>query len=392
MSSSHQPEVVTLGCRLNIAESAAIRQMAGAHVAVVNGCGVTNQAVKDTRVAIRRLRRARPDAELVVTGCASEMDRAGFAAMPEVDRIVANAAKLLPSTWGARPNAPRPRAQTRAFIGVQNGCDHHCTFCAIPQGRGRNRADPVGEVVMRVAALVEAGQREVVLSGVDLASYDDRGATLGVLVERLLADVPGLERMRLSSLDPAAVDDHLLALLTQQPRVMPHVHLSIQAGDDLILKRMRRRHSRGDALRLIERLKARRDVAIGADLIAGFPTEDDAMFANTLAFVEAGDVSHAHVFPYSPRAGTPAARMPQVAATVARARAVRLRAAAGARLAARLAAQVGTVQAVLVERPGDRGHAPDFAEVRLPAPHPVGSIVAVTVTAAAPDHLTGTIA
>lgn len=392
MSLSHQPEVVTLGCRLNIAESDAIRQLAGAGVAVVNGCGVTNQAVKDTRVAIRRLRRARPDAELIVTGCASEMDRAAFAAMPEVDRIVGNAAKLLPSSWGARPNAPRPAPQTRAFVGVQNGCDHHCTFCAIPQGRGRNRADPVAEVVLRVAGLVERGQREVVLSGVDLTSYDDRGARLPVLVERLLAEVPGLARVRLSSLDPAAVDDHLLALLTQEPRIMPHIHLSLQAGDDLILKRMRRRHSRGDALRLIERLRAKRDVAIGADLIAGFPTEDEAMFANTLVIIAEGDVSHVHVFPYSPRAGTPAARMPQVPPPVARARAARLRAAGADRLARRLARAVGGVQAVLVEKPGDRGHTPDFSDIRLPDTHPVGAIVAVTVTAAAPDHLTGTIA
>ncbi|MEE2916943.1 MAG: radical SAM protein, partial [Pseudomonadota bacterium] len=293
MSFSPQPEVVTLGCRLNIAESEAIRQLAGADVAVVNGCGVTNEAVKQTRAAIRRLRRARPDAELIVTGCASEMDHAAFAAMPEVDRIVANAAKLLPVSWGARPNAPRPRRQTRAFVGVQNGCDHHCTFCAIPQGRGRNRADPVVEVVLRVAALVEGGAREVVLSGVDLASYDDRGAPLAVLIARLLAEVPGLERLRLSSLDPFAIDDALFALLTQDDRVMPHVHLSLQAGDDLILKRMRRRHSRAQALDLIARLKvARPAITIGADLIAGFPTEDEAMFANTLSLIDAGDVTH----------------------------------------------------------------------------------------------------
>lgn len=392
MSLSTQPEVVTLGCRLNIAESAAIRQMAGRGQVVVNGCGVTNQAVKDTRAAIRRLRRARPDAELIVTGCASEMDRDGFAAMPEVDRVIGNAAKLLPATWGARPNAPRAVPQTRAFLGVQNGCDNHCTFCAIPQGRGRNRADPIAEVIPRVAALVETGQREVVLSGVDLASYDDRGARLGALVERLLAEVPALERLRLSSLDPAAIDDHLLALLTQEPRVMPHVHLSVQAGDDMILKRMRRRHARGDVVRLVARLKAARDIAIGADLIAGFPTEDAAMFANTLRLIDEADITHAHVFPYSPRAGTPAARMPQVAPATARARAARLRAAASTRLARRLAAQVGSVRRVLVEKPGDRGHAPDFAEVRLPSPAPVGSVVAVTVTAAAPDHLTGTIA
>ncbi|MEH3046809.1 MiaB/RimO family radical SAM methylthiotransferase [Sphingomonas adhaesiva] len=396
MSAPSAPEVVTLGCRLNIAESETIRQLAGSGTVVVNGCGVTNQAVKDTRTAIRRLRRARPDAELVVTGCASEMDRAGFAAMPEVDRLVANAAKLLPDSWGARPNAPRPRRQTRAFLGVQNGCDHHCTFCAIPQGRGRNRADPATEVVLRVTAAVEAGAREIVLSGVDLASYDDRGAGLAVLLARILADVPGLERIRLSSLDPAAIDDALFALLTQEPRIMPHVHLSLQAGDDLILKRMRRRHRRADAMALIDRLRtARPAMSIGADLIAGFPTEDEAMFANTLAAIEDGAIAHAHVFPYSPRAGTPAARMPQIDPAVARARAARLRAASARVLARHLAAQVGTCQPVLIERPGDRGHAPDFASVRLAAPspsHPIGSVAAVTITAATADHLIGTIA
>ncbi|MBW6525743.1 MiaB/RimO family radical SAM methylthiotransferase [Sphingomonas sp. RHCKR7] len=393
MSAVPQPEVVTLGCRLNIAESEAIRQLAGARVAVVNGCGVTNQAMRDTRAAVRRLRRRRPDAELVVTGCAAEMDRAGFAAMPEVDRLVPNAAKLLPTSWGARGNAPRPRAQTRAFVGVQNGCDHACTFCAIPQGRGASRSDAIAEIVPSVAALVEAGQREVVLSGVDLASYDDRGAGLAALIERLLAGVPGLERVRLSSLDPHVIDDALFALLTREPRVMPHVHLSLQAGDDLILKRMRRRHRRAGALALVERLRAARpELAIGADLIAGFPTEDEAMFANTLALIEQADITHAHVFPYSPRAGTPAARMPQVEPEVARARAATLRAASAARLARRLAAQVGTVRRVLVERPGDRGHAPDFSAVRLAAPLPIGSVHDVTIVAAAPDHLTGTIA
>jgi threonylcarbamoyladenosine tRNA methylthiotransferase MtaB len=393
MSAPPAPDVVTLGCRLNIAESETIRRfVAGRAVAVVNGCGVTNQAVKDTRAAVRRLRRLRPDAELVVTGCAAEMDRAAFAAMPEVDRIVGNAAKLLPASWGAGANALPPRAHTRGFVAVQTGCDHRCTFCAIPQGRGASRSDSVAAVVLRVAALVAAGQREIVLSGVDLTSFDDRGATLAVLVERLLLEVPGLERLRLSSLDPVEIDDRLFALIAGEARVMPHVHLSLQAGDDLILKRMRRRHLRADAIRLVDRLRARRDVAIGADLIAGFPTEDAAMFARTLAIVDDADVTHAHVFPYSPRAGTPAARMPQVDPAVARDRAARLRTAAAARLSARLRAQVGTVRAVLVERPGDRGHAPDFAEVRLSTPHVVGDIAQVRVTAAAADHLTGTIA
>jgi threonylcarbamoyladenosine tRNA methylthiotransferase MtaB len=395
MSASPQA-IVTLGCRLNIAESEAIRQLLparadGRDVAVVNSCGVTNQAVKDTRAAIRRLRRDRPEVELVVTGCASDMDRAAFAAMPEVDRVVANAAKLLPTTWGPRANAAPPRRHTRGFVGVQNGCDHACTFCAIPQGRGSSRSDSIGEVVHHVATLVEGGQREVVLSGVDLTSYDDRGARLPVLIERLLAQVPALQRLRLSSLDPAEIDDHLFALLTQEQRIMPHVHLSLQAGDDLILKRMRRRHSRAQAIALAQSLKAARpEITIGADLIAGFPTESDAAHANTLAMIKAADITHAHVFPYSPRDRTPAARMPQVAPDLARTRAAALRAASAERRADWLATQVGTVQAILIERPGDRGHTAAFADLHLASPASVGTIVNARVTAATPTHLIGT--
>lgn len=366
MLASHPPEVLTLGCRLNLAESETIRGLLGARdVVVVNGCGVTNEAVKQTRATIRRARRDRPDAELVVTGCASDMDRAGFAAMPEIDRIVANAAKLLPATWGAFPNRPAPRAHARAFVGVQNGCDHACTFCAIPQGRGPSRSTPIGEVVARIAALVEGGVNEVVLTGVDLTSYT---GGLGALVEAVLAGIPALPRLRLSSLDTIEIDDRLFELVTGEPRVMPHLHLSLQAGDDLILKRMRRRHLRRDAIALVERLKAQREIAIGADLIAGFPTESEAAFANTLALLDHCDIVHAHVFPYSPRAGTPAARMPQVAPVEVRERAARLRAAAATRKRAWLAGFVGTTQAIVVEKPGDRGHAPGFAEVRLPSP------------------------
>lgn len=391
MPSLPQPEVVTLGCRLNIAESETIRALAaGRDVAVVNGCGVTNRAVKDTRAAIRRLRRARPNAELIVTGCASDMDRAAFAAMPEVDRIVANAAKLLPGSWGARANMAPPRAHTRAFVAVQTGCDHACTFCAIPSGRGPSRSEPIADLVPYVADLVAAGQREIVLSGVDLTSYRDGDRPVATLIEALLTEVPGLERIRLSSIDPAEIDDALFALLTQETRVMPHVHLSLQAGNDLTLKRMKRRHSRADAVRLVERLKAARpDIATGADLIAGFPTEDEAMAAETLAIVDECDIVHAHVFPYSPRAGTPAARMPQVAPDIAKARADRLRAASARRKAAWLATLVGTVQPIVIERPGDRGHAPAFAEVRLPSPHPVGAVIAASITHATDTHLIG---
>ncbi|MCW3837675.1 tRNA (N(6)-L-threonylcarbamoyladenosine(37)-C(2))-methylthiotransferase MtaB [Sphingomonas canadensis] len=395
------PHVISLGCRLNIAESETIRALlTGRDTVVVNSCAVTGEAVKATRRAIRRARRERPDAELVVTGCAAQIDPAAFAAMPEVDRVLGNAEKLAPAAWApggaavqvqdimaVRDVAPHLAAafaeHARAFVEVQNGCDHRCTFCVIPYGRGNSRSVPAGAVVERIAALVDAGHAEAVLTGVDLTSYgaDLPGSpTLGALVERILRHVPGLRRLRLSSLDSIEIDRRLFALLTQEPRVMPHVHLSLQAGDDMVLKRMKRRHSRVDAVRIVERLKAARpEIAIGADLIAGFPTETAAMFANTLALVGDCDVVHGHIFPYSPRAGTPAARMPQVAPEVVKARAAMLREAAAARRAAWLAGLAGTEQEVLAERPGDRGHAGNFAEVRLAAPARVGEIVRVRI-------------
>ncbi|HEX8388292.1 MAG TPA: MiaB/RimO family radical SAM methylthiotransferase, partial [Sphingomonas sp.] len=346
-----------------------------------------------TRAAIRRLRRERPGAELVVTGCAAEIDPAGFASMPEVDRVVGNLDKLRPDQWGATAlPAPRFDDHARAFVEVQNGCDHRCTFCAIPFGRGPSRSTPAGAVVERIKALVDAGHREVVLTGVDVTSYghDLPGSpTLGALVERILRFAPGLERLRLSSLDSVEIDDRLFELITGEPRIMPHLHLSLQAGSDLILKRMKRRHSRGQAVAVVERLKARRsDIAIGADLIAGFPTEDAAMFADTLALVDDCDIVHAHIFPYSARAGTPAARMPQVPHERRRERAARLRERAAARKRAWLASMVGQERAVLVERSGDRGHSPEFADVRLPPSRP-GSIRRVRVTAATDTHLEG---
>lgn len=367
--------MITLGCRLNLAESETIRALVGADdMVVINGCGVTNEAMRQTRVAVRRARRDRPEAKIVVTGCASEMDRDAFAAMPEVDRVVPNAAKLLPATWGAFPNERPPRRHARAFLGVQNGCDHACTFCAIPIGRGPSRSEPIGRVVSAAAELVQQGAREIVLTGVDLTSYD---GGLGALVEAVLVGVPALPRLRLSSLDTIEIDDRLFELITGEPRVMPHVHLSLQAGDDLILKRMKRRHLRAEAIATVERLKARRDIAVGADLIAGFPTENEAAFANTLALIDDCDIVHAHVFPYSPRAGTPAARMPQVSPVVARARAAQLRDAADRRRRSWLGSLVGTTQRIVVEKPGDRGHAENFAEIRLVEP-----------TLAARDHAT----
>jgi len=392
------PHVISLGCRLNLAESETIRTLlSDRDTIVINSCAVTNEAVKQTRQAIRRARRDRPGAELVVTGCAAQIDPQAFAAMPEVDRVIGNAEKLRANAWhspqpvlvqdimAVRETAPHLAASfsthARAFVEVQNGCDHRCTFCAIPFGRGNSRSVPAGAVIDRVAALAES-HAEVVLTGVDLTSYgpDLPGSpSLGQLVERILAHVPKLRRLRLSSLDGIEVDDRLFALLTGEPRLMPHVHLSLQAGDDMILKRMKRRHSRAQSVALVERLRAARpDIAIGADLIAGFPTEDDAMFENTLALIEDCGIVHAHIFPYSPRAGTPAAKMPQVEPGQVKARAARLRAEAARVRDNWLQSLVGSTQQVLVERPGDRGHAGNFAEVRL-APNEVGEIVSVKI-------------
>ncbi|MGN6270549.1 MAG: tRNA (N(6)-L-threonylcarbamoyladenosine(37)-C(2))-methylthiotransferase MtaB [Sphingomonas sp.] len=394
------PDIINLGCRLNLAEGETIRALLrDRDTIVVNSCAVTNAAVRQTRQAIRRARRARPGAELVVTGCAAQIDPASFAAMPEVDRVIGNGEKLAPSAWEAdtsvivgdimRVRETSPHLATsfdghaRAFVEVQNGCDHRCTFCAIPLGRGNSRSVPAGAVVERIAMLVDAGHREVVLTGVDLTSYgpDLPGApTLGRLVERILTHVPKLARLRLSSLDSIEIDDRLFALVTQEARVMPHLHLSLQAGDDMVLKRMKRRHNRAQAVAIVERLKtARPEIAIGADLIAGFPTETKAMFANTLALIDDCDIVHAHIFPYSPRGGTPAARMPQVAGEVRKERAARLREAAARRRGEWLESLVGSKQDVLVERPGDRGHAGNFADVRLAGAHEVGSVQTVVI-------------
>ncbi len=393
---SPQPEIITLGCRLNLAESESIRAMlAGRDAVVINSCAVTGEAVKRTRSAIRRARRARPDAELIVTGCAATIDPAGFVAMAEVDRVVANDVKTAAASWTAAGMAPTVAfaGHARAFVEVQNGCDHRCTFCVIPFGRGASRSVPVETVVARIAGLVAAGHHEVVLTGVDVTSYGldlPDAPTLGLLVERILRDVPGLARLRLSSLDSVEIDDQLFDLITSEARVMPHIHLSLQAGDDLVLKRMKRRHSRAQAVVLVDRLKSRRsEMAIGADLIAGFPTEDAAMAAATLALIDDADIVHAHIFPYSPRAGTPAARMPQVEPELRRERAAQLRAAGAGRKAAWLKELVGTVQEVLVERPGNQGHAPGFAEVRLPSPATPGQIVSLLIVAATDTHLIG---
>jgi threonylcarbamoyladenosine tRNA methylthiotransferase MtaB len=378
--------VVSLGCRLNLSEGESLRALLppGDDLVVINSCAVTAEAVRQTRQAIRRARRERPTARLMVTGCAAEVEREMLAAMPEVDGLIANAAKLEPRAWNVppRPEAPM-QARTRAFVAVQNGCDHACTFCVIPQGRGPSRSRGVAEVVTEIARHCAAGVKEVVLTGVDLTSWgsDLPGAPrLGALVEAILEGVPALARLRLSSLDGIEIDAQLFALLAGEPRVMPHVHLSLQSGDAMILKRMKRRHTPEDAIRLVEDLKARRpEISIGADLIAGFPTEDEAAHGQNLAIIRAADVVHGHIFPYSPRANTPAARMPQVDAATIKRRAAELRAAVAEQRQAWLAAHIGQPLAILAERDGT-GHAPDFARVQLPAGTLPGSIVTLSAS------------
>ena len=397
-----------MGCRLNIEEGAAMRAALEDRpdMVVVNSCAVTNQAVRSTRQTLRRLRRERPGAIIAVTGCAAQIDPASFRAMPEVDRVIGNADKLDPAKWadahddvtdimrvteeGPHPAVPNA-AHTRGFVAVQNGCDHRCTFCIIPFGRGNSRSVPAGAVVERVRALVAAGRREVVLTGVDLTSYgpDLPGRpALGSLVQRILRHVPALERLRLSSIDSIEADETLIGLICEEPRLMPHLHLSLQAGDDMILKRMKRRHSRDDAIRFVERVKARRpEIAIGADLIAGFPTETEAMHENSLRLIDECDIVFAHVFPYSARAGTPAARMPQVPMPVGKARAKALRGAAAARRDAWYDGLIGSVETVLVEGDGTSGHTDSFAPVTLARPRARGKIVRAQIRSHADGKL-----
>ena len=378
-------EVHSLGCRLNLSESEALRALlSGAEdLVVVNSCAVTGEAVRQTRQAIRRARKARPGARLIVTGCAAEVEREALAAMPEVDGLVPNAAKLDPRAWNV-PAPSRPstrRGYTRGFVQVQNGCDHACTFCVIPQGRGSSRSRPVARVLEDVAIHLDAGVNEIVLTGVDLTSWGadlPDAPRLGALCEAILARFPALPRLRLSSIDGAEVDAALFELVAGETRMMPHLHLSLQHGHDLILKRMKRRHSRADALSLVARLRALRPgLAIGADLIAGFPTEDEAAHAANLSIIEELGVVHGHVFPFSPRPGTPAARMPQVDGVTAKARAAELRERVSAERARWLAAQIGEPLSVLAER-GGTGHAENFAPVRLPAGTQPGALLRVT--------------
>ena len=381
-----EAQVISLGCRLNIAESEQIRAMLAAErdLVVVNSCAVTSEAVRQTRQAIRRARRSHPEARLLVTGCAADIERDQLAAMPEVDGLVANTAKLDARAWNVPAAAPSiPQDRTRAFIAVQNGCDHACTFCVIPQGRGPSRSLTIGEVVREVERHLDHGAAEVVLTGVDVTSWghDLPGApALGDLVHAVLDAFPRLSRLRMSSIDGIEVDPLLFDLFAHEPRLMPHLHLSLQHGHDLILKRMKRRHLRRDAVDLVSRLvELRPDLAIGADLIAGFPTETEDHHAANLTIIRDLPIVHAHVFPYSARPGTPAARMPQIARETVKRRAAELRAAAARTRDEWLAALVGRSHRVLAERDGT-GYTPHFARVALPPGTPAGELITATPT------------
>lgn len=411
-------EVVTFGCRLNAFESELIRREAeGAGLAdtiVVNSCAVTNEAVAQARQQIRKLKRARPETRIIVTGCAAQTEPATFAAMAEVDRVIGNDDKTRSEAWHAakgalkagpsfgldteqkiavadimavREMAPHlldgyQSGLPRVFVQVQNGCDHRCTFCIIPYGRGNSRSVPVGAVVEQVRRLAERGHAEIVLTGVDLTSYGaDLPGTpkLGTLVKKVLRHVPELQRLRISSIDQVEADRELIDAIATESRLMPHLHLSLQAGDDLILKRMKRRHARADAVAFCkEARRLRPDIALGADLIAGFPTETDEMFQRSLDLVEECGLTFLHVFPYSPRPGTPAARMPQLDGRVIRDRAARLRAAGDAALQRRLDVEIGATRAVLIESP-TQGRTEHFLPVAISGATP-GDVQTLRIT------------
>ncbi len=383
-----QVEIVNFGCRLNLVEGEAMRRAALAagrdNLVIVNTCAVTAEAARQARQAIRRLKREAPQREIIVTGCAAQIDPHAFAAMPEVAKVLGNREKLelraFDDRSGVRVNvgdifahAPAPpsvesiEGHTRAFLAVQNGCDHRCTFCIIPYGRGASRSMPEESVLAAVRTCLDKGVKEIVLTGVDLTAYGkDLGAPgLGRLVKAILRAAPSLARLRLSSIDCIEADSDLFDAMANEARLMPHLHLSLQSGDDMILKRMKRRHSHADAMRFCTEIRrARPDIVFGADLIAGFPTESDAMFENTLALVEECGLTHLHIFPFSARSGTPAAMMPQIEADVIAARAKRLRQAGDAALARHLSTQVGKQLTLLTER-GGVARAEDFSKVRV---------------------------
>ncbi|SEQ70065.1 tRNA (N(6)-L-threonylcarbamoyladenosine(37)-C(2))-methylthiotransferase MtaB [Thalassovita taeanensis] len=417
--SDKPPVFATLGCRLNAYETEAMKDLAAQAgiegAVVVNTCAVTSEAVRKARQEIRKLRREHPDARLIVTGCAAQTEPETFARMAEVDQVIGNIEKMNPATWAAMgPNfiGNTERVQvddimsvtetaghlidgfgtrSRAYVQVQNGCDHRCTFCIIPYGRGNSRSVPAGVVVDQIKRLVDKGYNEVVLTGVDLTSWGaDLPATprLGDLVMRILKLVPDLPRLRISSIDSIEVDENLMQAIATEPRLMPHLHLSLQHGDDMILKRMKRRHLRDDAIRFAEEARRLRpDMTFGADIIAGFPTETEPMFENALKLVTECDLTWLHVFPYSPRPGTPAARMPQVNGNAIKARAARLRAVGEAQVIRHLSAQVGLRHKVLMENP-HMGRTEQFTEVSFATPQTDGAIVEALITGISGQQLT----
>ncbi|MGR3815145.1 MAG: tRNA (N(6)-L-threonylcarbamoyladenosine(37)-C(2))-methylthiotransferase MtaB [Cognatishimia activa] len=417
---STPPKFTTLGCRLNAYETEAMKELsqeAGfSNAVIVNTCAVTAEAVRKARQEIRKLRRENPEATLIVTGCAAQTEPETFAKMGEVDRVIGNTEKMQPETWknmAADFVGETEKVQvddimsvtetaghlidgfgtrSRAYVQVQNGCDHRCTFCIIPYGRGNSRSVPAGVVVDQIKRLVDKGFNEVVLTGVDLTSWGaDLPAQpkLGDLVMRILKLVSDLPRLRISSIDSIEVDENLMAAIATEPRLMPHLHLSLQHGDDLILKRMARRHLRDDAIRFCEDAKKLRpDMTFGADIIAGFPTESDAHFENSLKLVQDCDLTWLHVFPYSKREGTPAAKIPsQVSGPTIKARAAQLRAAGDAQVAKHLAAQVGKTHSILMENP-HMGRTEQFTEVHFSTPQVEGDIVKATITGQAANQLT----
>lgn len=416
---SNTPKFTTLGCRLNAYETEAMKELSGAaglsNAVVVNTCAVTAEAVRKARQEIRKLRRENPDARLIVTGCAAQTEPETFAAMAEVDAVIGNTEKMQPDTWAglAADFIGETEAvqvddimsvtetaghlidgfgtRSRAYVQVQNGCDHRCTFCIIPYGRGNSRSVPAGVVVEQIKRLLGKGYNEVVLTGVDLTSWGaDLPAEpkLGDLVMRILKLVPDLPRLRISSIDSIEVDENLMQAIATEPRLMPHLHLSLQAGDDMILKRMKRRHLRDDAIAFCEEAKRLRpDMTYGADIIAGFPTETDAMFEKSLKLVEECDLTWLHVFPYSPRNGTPAARMPAVNGKIIKERAAQLRAVGERQVSAHLDQQVGKTHHILMEN-SKMGRTEQFTEVRFETDQPEGQIVTAQIIGQSGTQLT----
>ena len=413
------PRFTTLGCRLNAYESEAMKDLAqtaglkNAHI--VNTCAVTAEAVRKSKQEIRKIRRANPDAQIIVTGCAAQIDPDSFAQMTEVNAVIGNTEKMQPDTWNrlnggfigdtekvlvddimsvtetAGHLIDGFGTRSRAYVQVQNGCDHRCTFCIIPYGRGNSRSVPAGVVVDQIKRLVDRGYNEVVLTGVDLTSWGadlPSAPKLGDLVMRILKLVPDLNRLRISSIDSIEVDENLMQAIATEPRLMPHLHLSLQHGDDLILKRMKRRHLRDDAIRFCqEARRLRPDMTFGADIIAGFPTETEAHFENSLRLVKECDLTWLHVFPYSPREGTPAARMPQVNGTAIKTRAAQLRAAGDRQVEAHLSQQIGQTHQILMENP-NMGRTAQFAEVTFATPQTEGAIVTAKITGRTKGQLT----